>query len=194
MILERPLTFLERVRQSAMLYGAVGTVVRVGANVLLLPLVLQALSISEQRLWWVFLALGAIANLADFGFGQAISRVYSYLWAGAEDFDTEGLRSPPANAEPNLAGLQRLHATARLLYSRLALAACLLMVTVGTWFVIGPARTCEDPVKLWVAWGAYVVAVGYNLASAHWMFACQGTNRMRELQASFMWSGVSYLV
>ncbi|HEU0008588.1 MAG TPA: hypothetical protein VFT34_02110 [Verrucomicrobiae bacterium] len=194
MILERLSTFVERVRQSAMLYGAVGTVVRVGANVLLLPVVLKKLSIPEQRLWWVFLALGAIGNLADFGFGQAISRVYSYLWAGAEDFDTEGLRPPPANSEPNRPRLQQLHAAARLLYSRLALGASALMVAAGSWFVMEPARACENPVQVWVAWAGYVVVVACNVAWAHWMFACQGTNRMRELQASFMWSGLSYLV
>src|SRR5262245_20130910 len=80
-----------RIRHSAMLYGVLATGVRVGANIVLLPLVLKMLAPKELALWWVFLALGAVANLADFGFGQAIARIYSYLWAGAEDFETEGL-------------------------------------------------------------------------------------------------------
>src|SRR5580765_6762835 len=95
-----------------MFYGALATLVRVGANLLLLPLVLSKLSQSELVLWWIFLALGAFANLSDFGFGQTISRVYGFLWAGAEDFDCEGLRPPPRETGPNLRMIRRLHATA----------------------------------------------------------------------------------
>src|SRR5688500_2461597 len=87
---------------SAMLYGSLATAVRVGANILLLPLVLKVLAPPELAVWYVFLALGGMANLADFGFGSAIGRIYSFLWAGADDFDTEGLREPPQNQQPNL--------------------------------------------------------------------------------------------
>ena len=68
----------QRARQSAVFYGVFATAIRVGANLFLLPLLLGKLSSAELALWYVFLALGNFANLADFGFGQAISRVYSY--------------------------------------------------------------------------------------------------------------------
>ena len=54
-----------RVKESAMLYGVLGTGVRIGANVILLPIVLSKLSTAELRLWWVFLALGGVANLVN---------------------------------------------------------------------------------------------------------------------------------
>src|SRR2546426_11093916 len=98
-----------RLRQSAVFFGVFAPGVRVGPTLLLLPLLLTRLPSSDLAIWWVFLALGGLANLADFGFGQAIARVYSFLWAGAEDFDTEGLRSLPANREPNRARIRQLH-------------------------------------------------------------------------------------
>ena len=58
-----------------MLAGVFGTGIRIGANLLLLPLVLRMLSLSELALWWVFLALGNFGSLSDFGFGSTIPRI-----------------------------------------------------------------------------------------------------------------------
>src|SRR5580658_8813495 len=96
--------------RSAMLPGVFGTGIRVGVNLLLLPLLIKKLSLSEFALWMVFDALGAFGNLADFGFGSTIPRIYSYLWAGAEDFEAEGLRPAQKEGQPNLAGISRVNA------------------------------------------------------------------------------------
>ena len=181
------------VLQSALLYGAAGTVVRVGANVLLLPVVLKTLSASELALWWMFLALGGLANLADFGFSQAITRIYSYLWAGASDFDVEGMRPPPEKSEPNLECLRRLNATARSLYVRLAWGSTAVLAVVGSIILMPKVQASSQPLQTWLTWMAFLLAVGYGLGSSHWFAACQGTNRMRDLQASNLWSGLAYL-
>src|SRR5258706_8718380 len=143
----RKLTGLwERVRRSAVFYGAFATIIRVGANILLLPLILKRFSPAELALWWVFVALGAVANLADFGFGQAISRVYSYLWAGAEDFDTEGLRAPPTDRSPNFARIRVFNATVRYFYFRISFLAIALLALGGTPFVLPLVRPPVTPV------------------------------------------------
>ena len=133
----------ERALRSAIAYAVLGTAVRVGANLLLIPLALLYLSKEEQALWWVFLALGNFANLADFGFGQVVSRVYSYLWAGAEDFDAEGLRAPPENALPNLPRIRQLNATVQYLYWRLSLAAMALLAVGGSVFLLRPIHAAH---------------------------------------------------
>ncbi len=183
-----------RVKQSAMLYGVLGTVVRIGANLILLPIVLSKLSTAELRLWWVFLALGGVATLADFGFGQAISRVYSYLWAGAEDFDTIGLRPPPANHEPNVPRLLEFNATVRFLYWRLSLVVVVLLAVGGTFFLLDPIRSWPHPERIWLVWAIYVVCIAYTLGTSYWALACQGINRVRDLQAANLWSGLAYVV
>src|SRR5580658_620642 len=126
----------KRGRQSAMLAGVFGKGISVGANLLLLPLVLRKLSKSELALWWVFVALGNFGNLADFGFGSTIPRIYSYFMAGAEDFDAEGLREAKNGGKPNFAGIQRLKATVRSLYLKVSLAAMGLLAIGGTLFLM----------------------------------------------------------
>src|SRR5260370_949561 len=76
---------------------------------------------ADVAVWYVFYALGNFASLSEFGVGQVIARVYSYLWAGAEDFDAEGLRPPPQSREPNLRRIRQLSETVRSFYLYLSL-------------------------------------------------------------------------
>ena len=131
-----------RMRHSAVFFGALGTLVRIGANLLLLPLLLEKLTTAELALWWVFVALGALANLADFGFGQAVSRVYSYLWAGADDFETEAL-PPLTTADPNFERIHQFTESVRQLYTGLGLIAVLLLVSIGTFLSLHQRNRAE---------------------------------------------------
>jgi O-antigen/teichoic acid export membrane protein len=180
--------------QSAVFYGAFATAVRVGANILLLPFILKRFSTQELALWWVFVALGAVANVGDFGFGQAISRVYSFLWAGADDFDTEGLRASLPNSSPNYELIRRFDATVHYFYVRVSVVVGAILAVAGTPFVV---PLLQPPVnRLWIllCWSAFILASAYSLAASRWVLACQGINRVREVQASYFWSGLSYVL
>lgn len=187
------LTDWKRWWRSAMLAGVLGTGVRMGANILLLPVVLMKLSSSELALWWVFVSLGGFANLSDFGFGSTIPRIYSYLFAGAEDFDAEGLRGAKAGGQPNFAGINLLNATVRSLYLKISLAAIGLLVVGGTFLLLKPAAESGFPQKVWWLWAAFIVAIGYNLATSHWVLAVQGLNRMRDMQLAYALGSLSYI-
>ena len=184
----------KQVAHSAMLYGMLSSFVRIGANVILLPIILQRLSSAELAIWWVLLALGAVGNLADFGFGQAISRVYSFLWAGADDFDTTGLRNVPGMSEPNRVRLRQFNVTVRHLYWWLAGGATFLLAVGGSFVLRGAVKHANELPHLWLVWALYVISVGFSLGSSHWTLACQGVNRMRDLQAAYMWSGLTYVI
>ena len=168
-----------------MLAGVLGTGIRVGANLLLVPLVLLKLSAAELASWWVFVALGCFGNLADFGFGSTIPRIYSYLMA-------EGLREAKNAGKPNFAGISRVNATVRSLYLKVSLAAVGLLTIGGTIFLMKPAAESGVPQKIWCFWAVFIVAIGYNLATSHWVLAVQGLNRMRDLQIVYVWGGLSY--
>ena len=183
-----------RVVGSAMFYGAAATAIRVGANLVLLPILLTRLSTSELALWWVFVALGGFANLADFGFGSTIARVYSFLWAGAEDFEAEGLGSPAKRGEPNLPRIRRLTSTVQRFYWVLGVAATLAIGLIGTLVLLKPAGLVTNPRAVWIPWGIYVLSIGYTLATSSWPLACQGLGKVRELQVSYSLAGAVYVL
>jgi O-antigen/teichoic acid export membrane protein len=178
-----------------MLAGILGTGIRMGANLLLLPLVLdpRKLSSSELALWWVFVALGGFGNLADFGFGSTIPRIYSYLLAGAEDFDAEGLREAKTGGSPNFAGISRVNATVRSLYLKISLVAVSLLAIGGTLSLLRPVADSGLGAKIWWLWAVFVAVIGYNVATGHWMLAVEGLNRIRDVQLAYVWSGLGYV-
>jgi hypothetical protein len=182
-----------RALQSAVFYGIFATGIKVGANLLLLPVLLTQLAPSEVAIWGVFVSLGGFANLADFGFGATIARVYSYLWAGAEDFDAEGLRPPSDCHEPNLPRIRQLTATIRLFYWLLAFAATVVIAVIGTLVLLKPVSAVSDPRVAWIAWAGQVLSVGYGLGTSRWMLACQGLGKMRELQKAYLFGGLVYV-
>ena len=175
-----------------MLYAALSTGVRAGVNLILLPILVKQLTTSELALWWVFVSLGGLAGLADFGFGQAITRVYSYLWAGVQDFEVEGLHPPPSGAKPNQPRLRRFNATVCRLYLWLSLGSLVVLTLGGTVFLWGSAQTAPAPGTFWVIWGLYVMTVVYGFGSSHWTLACQGLDRVRDLQLAYLWSSLAY--
>ena len=185
----------ERVWQSAMLMGVLGNGIRFGANLMLLPLVLdpRRLTSSELAMWAVFVTLGSFGNLADFGFGSTIPRIYSYLWAGADDFDAEGAPVSKPDGKPNIARIQQLNATVRSLYLKLSLAAMFLLAVAGTIYLVKPACESGYALKVWWLWGLFLIAIGYNLATSYWMMAAQGLNRVRDMEIAAVLSGLSYV-
>lgn len=177
-----------------MFYGAAATAIRLGANLALLPILLIRLSTPELALWWVFVALGGFANLADFGFGSTIARVYSFLWAGAEDFEAEGLNSPVKRGEPNLPQIRRLTSTIQHFYWVLGAGATLTIGLVGTLVLMKPITFAANPRAAWLSWGIYVLSIGYSLATSSWPLACQGLGKVRELQTSYSLAGAVYVL
>ena len=160
-----PRKHIKRGWQSAVLAGILGTGIRVGANLLLLPLVLSKLSAAEYAIWVIFVALGNFANLADFGIGSTIPRIYSYLLAGALDFDVEGLREVKTDGQPNFGGISRVNATVRSLYWKISLAAAGLLAIGGTIYLQKPAAKSGFSQEVLALWAVFAVAIGYNLAA-----------------------------
>jgi O-antigen/teichoic acid export membrane protein len=185
---------IARISNTAMFLGLLGTTVRIGSNILLLPIALTYLSQPEMAVWWIFLSLGALSTLADFGFAPAITRVYSFLWGGADDFDTEGLRPVPEHGSPNLPRIHQLHVTVARLYLILATVVTLVLAIGGTLFLWPKMHHIENATFGWLAWALFVVVIGLNLKTSYWLTAAQGINRVREVQASNLWSGLVYLV
>ncbi|MES9874661.1 MAG: hypothetical protein ABW146_16260, partial [Candidatus Sedimenticola sp. 6PFRAG7] len=74
-------------------YGA--QAINVGAELVILPVILYYLSSADVGLWFVFISLGGFAKLLEFGFLPTLARNTAYIYSGADRLIKENV--PPAS-------------------------------------------------------------------------------------------------
>src|ERR1035441_3516530 len=125
----------QRVHRSAVAWSFVATLLRVGASVFVLPLVLRKMPSDQLGLWYVFGTIGGMASLLDLGFEYTIARVASYAWGGANKLGAFGFHeedSARINARPNLLLLRDLVATLKAYYFYVGLGVLVLLALGGS--------------------------------------------------------------
>src|SRR2546423_3330112 len=177
---------VSRTFRSAVAWSFVATALRFGSALFILPLILRRLPAEELGLWYVFLSLGTLATLVDFGFAPTISRVTAYLWAGARELKPYGLddlssssRESSIDAQPNLPLLSRLIAALKVYYLTLGGTAFVLLGTVGGWWVFSKSRDLPNASSLRIAFFVYALGVALNLVGNMWLYVLNGINRVR---------------
>jgi O-antigen/teichoic acid export membrane protein len=140
-------------------WGYAAQALNVGAGLVLLPLVLRYLPPEHVGLWFVFAALGAFAQLLEFGLVPTLSRNASYVHAGARTLRPQGLPAdmdPEARVDPVL--LARLARAARRIHGRVAALAALLLLVAGTGYVISLVPDPSERTMILFAWVCYAAA------------------------------------
>ena len=66
-------------------------IVSLCSNILLLPILIYYLNANILGIWYVFVSIGGIVSLLDFGFNPAIARVVSYAWCGCTCLKKENI-------------------------------------------------------------------------------------------------------
>jgi O-antigen/teichoic acid export membrane protein len=175
--------FLHRVFDSTVAWTLLGTLLRVGASVFVLPLVLRKLPPEHLGLWYVFGTLGGFALLLDLGFEATIARTTAYLWAGATRLTAFGFHEEAAiSREPNRALLAELIATLRAYYRRLGLGVLLLLSGGGGAWVWIKTASLPEASSLRAAWFVYAFGSCLNFVSGRWPALLTGIGAMRESQ------------
>lgn len=145
-----------------LVWGYVAQFLNVGTGILLLPVVLHFLSPADVGLWIVFVTLGSLAQLLEFGFQPTIARNAAYIYGGANSLQKEGLsdRNDPRDGI-NLTLLSDLIAASRRIYRLIAVIAGALLLTVGTFYISTLIPSGQSYYSTLLGWCAF--AIGYVL-------------------------------
>lgn len=166
---------------------------RLGANVIILPIVVRVLPTEHLGLWYVFVSLGSFANLADFGLGNTVMRAVSFFWAGAAQFTPQGIALVQGVGEPNYNMLSKLLASARRLYRLIGVCALALMVAIGfLWFSDQRIRILGLPIEF--VWIIYALGVSANLYTNYWNCFLVGIGKVKESQRAMAIGQILYLL
>jgi O-antigen/teichoic acid export membrane protein len=184
---------LHRLWHSAAAWTFLATLLRLGASIFVLPLILRKLPPEHLGLWYVFGTIGGFAGLLDLGFEPTVTRMASYAWGGASRFIAFGLhRDEAATTEPNRPLLRDLVATLKAYYFWMGLGVLVLMAVGGgawIWEV-----TNQDPAatSLRLAWMVYAFGCCLNFVSGRWPAMLTGIGALKEGQHIFILSLLCY--
>ena len=80
-----------QIGRKAVAWNFAATSLRIASGVIVLPLVLRLLPSQEVGLWNIFLTIGSLATLLDFGFANAFSRNVTYIFSGVKELNQKGM-------------------------------------------------------------------------------------------------------
>ena len=147
------------------IWNFVATTMRVASGLIVLPLVLHLLPSEEVGLWNIFLIIGSLAALLDFGFSNSFSRNITYIFSGVKELKITGYTVVAENDKSIDYGLLKsVISSMRRYYGILALVFLVLFFAVSPIYlttVLG--KYSGNKSEVWFAWFTYGVLVAYQL-------------------------------
>lgn len=174
-----------------LLWGYVGYGSSFGTNIILLPLILHFLNQNEIGLWYVFLTIGTLVSMIDFGFSPQLARFISYANAGAISLKEEGI-SLESTGEPNVHLISKLLTASRNLYLCLACFVLLLLLSVGSIYIVSLVNFSSTLVVI-SAWALFCFATFINILFCYYSSYYKGIGDFVTLNRALLLSRVSQI-
>lgn len=181
-----------KISKNDILWNYLGTFMTLGSNIMLLPFLIFFLDSDSIGLWYVFLSVGGVVTLFDFGFNPTLARNVAYCWSGASELNKTGVTFT-TNNQPNIALLKRVISTCKKVYFIISLLALLVMVTIGTAYIIHVSNDINGDSHL-IAWFIFCFAVFINLYYGYYSTLLRGVGAISQFNIANIISRLLQLI
>lgn len=147
-----------------------------GVGFVLLPILMFFLDGEALALWYIFLSLGAIVNLFDFGLTPSFSRNMTNAWSGAKDILTFGTTKDVLD-EPNYELMAKVMGVSKVLYFGLAVLSTLMLLSAGTAYILYVSRGI-DAAQVIPGWLVFCVAIFLNVYYGYYVTYLRGVGQV----------------
>ena len=147
-----------------------------GIGFILLPILMFFLDGEILALWYIFLSLGAIVNLFDFGLTPSFARNMTNAWSGAKEILSFGT-SREVSDEPNYDLMAKVMGASRVLYFGLAVISTLILLSVGTIYILYVSSDI-DAARVVPGWVVFCVAVFLNVYYGYYVTYLRGIGQV----------------
>lgn len=159
--------------------------VRFGSTIFILPLILLKLPEAEIAVWFVFLLVIGLSQLADSGFGPTIIRATSYFYSGSKHIP-KNIKEFKGNNEKfdtiNFNGLKSLLGTINIVYLVLGIIAMILILIVGKLITTNSISMTDNEVMLNFAFYLIVIQSFFSLQITKWSSFIQGIDQVASIK------------
>ena len=161
-------------------WNYLGIFFSMGSNLIILPFMMRLLDSDFLGLWYVFLSIGGIVALFDFGFNPTFDRNVAYCWSGVDYLTKEGaIVTDLQTKKPNFVLLKKVLKLCRLIYLLISLIALVILAGGGTFYIFYVARDIYG-YEVVVSWALYVLAVFLNLYYGYFATFLRGVGAVAE--------------
>lgn len=180
-----------RIKKRDILWNYIGTIINMFSNFVLIPIILYWLNDEEYGLWCVFLSVGGITTLFDFGFNVTFARNITYCWSGIKELKKESVKFE-TDKEIDYDLLSRLVSTCKTVYLILSSFALAVIAVFGTAYIIFVSKDTGEK-NILASWGIYCVAVFLNLLFGYYNSFLRGIGDIEGLNKAVVVSKVIYI-
>lgn len=165
--------------------------------IILLPLILTRLETADIAIWYLFVTIIIIQNIADIGFSPTFSRVIAYAMAGASsDYlsDYRKIDSIKNSGMPNWETMEKICHAMHRVYLLLIFPLFILLLTLGTYSLIKPISHSHAPTSAWISWSIVVLTTTVKFYGNKYSAYLQGTNHIALLRRWEIISAIGAIV
>jgi O-antigen/teichoic acid export membrane protein len=164
-----------------------------GAGIFILPVVLKMLPSSELAMWYVFLTIGSMIGLLDFGFQPSISRNASYIFSGARTLLSKGISHDGRQDSVDNELLFSFITTCRKIY-RIISAVSLAVMGCASWYVYDVAKTTASPTTIYLAWAIFLLSTAINFYYSYYASLLIGRGYIKKSKKIIVFSKSAYIL
>lgn len=186
---------VENIGKKDFVWTILATFFKIGAGVLLLPLILRKLPSETVGIWTIFATITQLTGLFDFGFNPSFARNVAYVFSGVRSLKKEGYVAVEDVNSVDYSLLARTIRAMRYFYSRMAVVLFVLFATVGTMYVYTLTRDyMGDEREVFVAWIVVVLVNSYNLYTLYYESLLNGRGLIKQSQQIIFVGNFVYVV
>lgn len=175
------------------IWSYAGTIVSMGANFFMLPFLMYFLSSDMLGLWYVFVSIGTITSLFDFGFAVTFARNITYCWSGASELKKEDV-SFSEGGEPNYLLMKDVLSTSKFIYAIISITALIFLITLGSLYIRYITRNVDDSSVPLISWLIYAAAVFLNLYYGYYASFLRGVGAVAQANKNTLYARAAHII
>ncbi len=164
---------IEKLSRVDLMWGYLAHFLKLGAGLLLLPVIMIYLTQEEVGLWFVFLTLVSLSLLLELGFQPTIVRNISYIYSGADKLSAEGYTKTKGSSV-DLTFLSEVVVACRQIYRIIALCSLLILFGGGSLYINSILSESNDIASPYLAWFCFSGGAIINFYFGYYNSILQG--------------------
>lgn len=181
-----------KAKKSDIIWSYIGSFMGLFSNIMVVPFVVYYLDTDMLGLWYVFLSIGSITSLFDFGFVITFARNITYCWSGATTLKKKGVATV-GTGEPDMHLMKTILYTCRHIYLIISLTVLVLMLTAGMAYILHITKGITNTTIV-ASYLIYAVGIFLNLYYNYYDSFLRGVGAIKAANQNKVYARIIQIV